>query len=105
MQDLFGTDAREFHDRVLKRLGQEQCGVFILLRDQLAGAPAPVRSESHHEGHNSAEKRLQAWREVGLGAQILKNLNISSIRLLATQERNYVGLSGFGIGIVKTEIL
>ena len=45
------------------------------------------------------------WREIGLGAQILKDLGISSIRLLASSKRTYVGLGGFGIEIVDTEAL
>ena len=47
---------------------------------------------------------MQQWREVGLGAQILKDLGISSIRLLASQRFTYVGLGGFGIEIVATEM-
>jgi 3,4-dihydroxy 2-butanone 4-phosphate synthase/GTP cyclohydrolase II len=38
-----------------------------------------------------------------LGAQILKDLGISSIRLLTSAEHRYVGLAGFGIEIVATE--
>jgi 3,4-dihydroxy 2-butanone 4-phosphate synthase/GTP cyclohydrolase II len=45
------------------------------------------------------------WREVGLGAQILRDLRISSIQLLATRARTYVGLAGFGIEITATEPL
>jgi 3,4-dihydroxy 2-butanone 4-phosphate synthase / GTP cyclohydrolase II len=41
---------------------------------------------------------------VGLGAQILKDLGVSSIRLLtSSRPMTYVGLSGFGIEIVGTE--
>ena len=47
----------------------------------------------------------RAWREIGLGAQILKDLGVTSIRLLATRDRRYVGLDGFGIVIDETEIL
>ncbi|HVI62091.1 MAG TPA: 3,4-dihydroxy-2-butanone-4-phosphate synthase, partial [Bradyrhizobium sp.] len=43
------------------------------------------------------------WREVGLGAQILKDLSITSIRLLTSAKLTYVGLAGFGIEIVSTE--
>ena len=44
------------------------------------------------------------WREVGLGAQILRDLGVKSIRLIASRERHYVGLDGFGIEIEATEI-
>jgi 3,4-dihydroxy 2-butanone 4-phosphate synthase/GTP cyclohydrolase II len=42
---------------------------------------------------------------VGLGAQILKDLGISSIHLLASAWLTYVGLASFGIEIVGTEML
>ena len=48
---------------------------------------------------------MSAWREVGIGAQILRDLGVASIRLLATHQRTYVGLSGFGIAIAATELL
>ena len=47
--------------------------------------------------------RTRQWREVGLGAQILRDLGISSIRLLASSRMTYVGLAGFGIEITETE--
>ena len=40
-----------------------------------------------------------------LGAQILKDLGITSIRLLTARKLTYVGLAGFGIEIVSTEPL
>jgi len=43
---------------------------------------------------------------VGLGAQILKDLGVTSIRLLTTSRpMTYVGLSGFGIEITGTELV
>jgi 3,4-dihydroxy 2-butanone 4-phosphate synthase/GTP cyclohydrolase II len=57
------------------------------------------------EGTTSEQERSKQWREVGLGAQILRDLEISSIRLLSTRARTYIGLAGFGIEIVATEAL
>jgi 3,4-dihydroxy 2-butanone 4-phosphate synthase/GTP cyclohydrolase II len=71
------------------------------LRDGTAGVPV---AEIPHAGDTDAA-RSQQWREIGLGAQILKDLGISSIRLLASSKRTYVGLGGFGIEIVSTETL
>ena len=36
---------------------------------------------------------------------LLKDLGVSSIRLMASRERHYVGLEGFGIRISETEIV
>ena len=43
------------------------------------------------------------WLDVGLGAQILKDLGVSSIRLRTStsKPRAFVGLSGFGIEIMR----
>ncbi|HQY74488.1 MAG TPA: 3,4-dihydroxy-2-butanone-4-phosphate synthase, partial [Aestuariivirga sp.] len=44
----------------------------------------------------------QTWLDIGLGAQILRDLDVRSIRLLSSSNRHYVGLSGFGIEIAET---
>jgi 3,4-dihydroxy 2-butanone 4-phosphate synthase/GTP cyclohydrolase II len=56
-------------------------------------------------GSMSEVARSRQWREVGLGAQILKDLGISSIRLLTSTKMTYVGLAGFGIEIAATELM
>ncbi len=99
--DVFGG-AKPIH-AALSRFKEEGCGVIVYLRDGTAGVPV---AEIPHEGATGTETaRSQQWREIGLGAQILKDLGISSIRLLASSKRTYVGLGGFGIEIVGTEAL
>ena len=65
----------------------------------------PIAALPDGEPRGSEAERTRQWREIGLGAQILRDLGVSSIRLLSSQERTYVGLSGFGIEIVRTEPL
>ncbi len=77
-------------------------GVIVYLRDGTAGVPVLVHQDSD-TGTEAA--RTKQWREIGLGAQILKDLGISSIRLLSSSKRTYVGLGGFGIEIAATETL
>jgi 3,4-dihydroxy 2-butanone 4-phosphate synthase/GTP cyclohydrolase II len=55
------------------------------------------------EPPGSEAKRIKEWREIGLGAQILRDLGISSIRLRTSTPMTYVGLSGFGIEITASE--
>jgi 3,4-dihydroxy 2-butanone 4-phosphate synthase/GTP cyclohydrolase II len=81
----------------LRRFQQEGKGVLIYLRDGSAGVPIkPVDEEG------SDALRSQQWREVGLGAQILRDLGVRSIVNLASSPRSFVGLSGFGIEIAET---
>ena len=58
-----------------------------------------------HEKDGPEAARTRQWREIGLGAQILKDLGISSIRLLTSTKMTYVGLAGFGIEITATELM
>ncbi len=85
--------------RTFARFKEEGRGVFIYLRDGTAGVPA----RTPHERETSDAARSQEWRDVGLGAQILRDLGISSIRLRTSTPRTYVGLSGFGIEISAYE--
>ncbi|MGH6671423.1 MAG: 3,4-dihydroxy-2-butanone-4-phosphate synthase [Xanthobacteraceae bacterium] len=98
--DVFGG-ATTIHN-TLARFKAEGRGVLVLLRDGTAGVPVvgiPKPDETP-----SGEARSRLWREIGLGAQILKDLGVNSIRLLsASRPMTYVGLSGFGIEIVGME--
>src|SRR5947199_6329883 len=86
----------------LQRFKREGSGVIIYLRDGAAGVPTTAIPQ---ESSAAEAARSRQWREVGLGAQILKDLGISSIRLLSSTQRTYVGLAGFGIEIVSTEAI
>src|SRR4029077_15832376 len=76
-------------------------GVLVYLRDGAAGVPvAPLPQE-----RSAAARRTREWREVGVGAQILRDLGVPSIRHLTSSVHDYKGLSGFGIEIVSNERL
>ncbi len=86
----------------LERIKAEGRGVLVYLRDGTAGVPT---TSVGPDSADSQSLRDANWREVGLGAQILRDLGISSIRLIASRTRTYVGLAGFGIEIADTEHL
>ena len=98
--DLFGG-AKAIHN-TLARFKQEGRGVLVVLRDGTAGVPVVAIPKSDETP--SGEARSRQWREIGLGAQILKDLGVNSIRLLSpSRPMTYVGLSGFGIEIAEME--
>ena len=105
--DVFGT--RTVLDDIMKTLGERKRGVIVYLREGSVGVGSHGgrnrQAGGEREDHEEARRRENEWREIGLGAQILKDLGISSINLIASRERHYVGLEGFGIRIAKTEIL
>ena len=74
---MFGG-AKTIH-QALGRFKAEGRGVLVLLRDGTAGVP--VCRHSQIDETASGEARSRQWREIGLGAQILKDLGVNSIRL------------------------
>ncbi len=67
-----------------------------------AGLSSPDRtrfSQSHAFGTPDGQKRLQ--HESGIGAQILSDLGLHTIRLLTNHPRKVVGLDAYGIEIVE----
>jgi len=86
---------------VLQRFKKAGRGVLIYLRDGAAGVPV----EPVGDAKSAEADRNRQWREVGVGAQILRDLGITSIRNLTSSVHDYKGLSGFGIEIVANERL
>jgi 3,4-dihydroxy 2-butanone 4-phosphate synthase / GTP cyclohydrolase II len=85
----------------LSHFKENGSGVMVYLRDGAAGVPSvPLDPGSSSESH-----RNRKWREVGLGAQILKDLEVRSIRHLTSGPKDFRGLNGFGIDILATEPL
>ena len=99
VNDIFGSG---LIDRVLRGFQEDGRGVLVYLRDGSAGVPANLAGA---ETDGSDDARNSQWREVGLGAQILSDLGVSSIRLRTGNPRKYVGLSGFGIEIAAVETI
>jgi len=97
LEDVFGT--RTTLTKVFEIFKREGSGILVYLQEGAAGVPA---GQFGAEKSASAAQRQQSWRDVGLGAQILRDLNVSTIRLVSSSNRHYVGLSGFGIEIAET---
>ena len=95
--DIFGAGPIP---KVLRRFKAEGRGALVYLRDGAAGVPANLGGA---RPIGSDDARETQWREVGLGAQILRDLGVNSIRLRTDNPRTYVGLSGFGIEIAAVE--
>ncbi len=105
LDDVFGPG--ENLRELMEQFAKAGRGVIVYLREGSVGVrryqePDPAQMPGYGEDHRSAKHRQDEWLEIGLGAQILRDLGIQSIMLHASRERHYVGLEGFGIEISKT---
>lgn len=91
----------------LAQIKKHGAGVVVYLREGAAGVqPAALGTRGAREPSTASEnKRERLWREVGIGAQILKDLDLQSITLLSPHRLDYVGLAGFDIRIAATQII
>lgn len=101
VRDMFSGLAQAKMNVVLDRFRDNGSGVLVYLRDGAAGVPpVPIEPSVSIEAD-----RNQQWREIEAGAQILRDLGITSIRHLTSSIHHFRGLSGFGIEIVRNERL
>lgn len=94
VDDVFGDGAPRAATEAFRAHGS---GVLVYLRHGATGVASG--STDPDEEHETAQSRAREWRDVGLGAQILRDLGIHSIRLVTASDRRYIGLDGFGITI------
>jgi len=95
--DVFGStecECRQMIQNSLDRITAEGAGVLVYLHQTGPG----IR---HHVGHSTPDGQKQLLHESGLGAQILSDLDLHTIRLLTNHPRKVVGLDAYGIEIVE----
>jgi 3,4-dihydroxy 2-butanone 4-phosphate synthase/GTP cyclohydrolase II len=103
IDDIFGPQSNHplgLLDVALQRIQDLGGGVLIYLRSGFVGVPLEKLVDQSKED----ERRAQ-WLEIGVGAQILRDLGLSRIRLIAGREVDYVGVEGFGLVLESTELL
>ena len=103
IEDVFGPQLDEHESRLvdltLHRMSELGGGVFIYLRGGFAGVPLDQLKDSRES------ERAHEWLEIGVGAQILRDLGVRKLRILTGREVDYVGLEGFGLQLEATELL
>ncbi len=108
--DVFGASWCGCHDAIdgaMRRIAEEGRGALIYLHQTSKGYSVEKLGEKltlqfHHEQRlpTLPESQRRTQREIGIGAQILSDLNLKRIRLLTNHPRKVAGLEGFGIEIV-----
>jgi len=111
MGDVFGATGCECHATLegsLRRIAQEGRGALIYLHQTSKGFSVERAGDrtalSFHRGQKLPallDNVRQTQREIGIGAQILSDLNLRRIRLLTNRPKRAAALEGFGIEIVE----
>jgi 3,4-dihydroxy 2-butanone 4-phosphate synthase/GTP cyclohydrolase II len=92
----------------MEKIADEGLGVLVYLRGHEGrgiGLGHKIRAYSlQEEGHDTVEANVQLGlpvdsREYGIGAQILNDLGITTMRLMTNNPAKYGGLEGFGLEI------
>jgi 3,4-dihydroxy 2-butanone 4-phosphate synthase/GTP cyclohydrolase II len=111
--DVFGSlkcDCGPQLEAAMKRIAEEELGVVVYLRGHEGrgiGIAHKIRAYSLQEkGHDTVDANLHLGlpadsREYGIGAQILVDLGITTMRVMTNNPAKYGGLDGYGLEIVE----
>src|SRR5215472_3841529 len=121
--DVFGGSLCDCHlvlERSLEMIAREGTGALIYLHQTSKGfsvsgekrlifhreplhreAQARERHRQDRSSPATAGHQSKTQREIGVGAQILSDLNLRSIRLLTNHPKRLAALEGFGVRILE----
>jgi 3,4-dihydroxy 2-butanone 4-phosphate synthase / GTP cyclohydrolase II len=110
--DVFGSrrcDCGPQLHQAMRQVAEDGRGVIVYMRQEGRGiglAPKIKAYKLQEQGYDTVEanKKLgyeMDLREYGLGAQILVDLGLKTIRLLTNNPKKIVGLEGYGLEVVE----
>ena len=104
---IFGKYSQSL-EQSLRRIAQEEQGVLVYLRHGEKNTKILRQIENLNRKQEGLDPLPEvdtpteiAQRDYGIGAQILRDLNVRKIRLLTNNPRRRVGMLGFGLELVE----
>jgi 3,4-dihydroxy 2-butanone 4-phosphate synthase/GTP cyclohydrolase II len=110
--DVFGSrrcDCGPQLHQAMRQVAEAGLGVIVYMRQEGRGiglAPKILAYKLQESGYDTVEANRKLGypmdlREYGLGAQILVDLGLKTIRLLTNNPKKIVGLEGYGLEVVE----
>ncbi len=89
----------------LRKISEAGKGILLYMRHGEKGDAIVQKLKSLDCDPDNDVKASQEQRDFGIGAQILRDLNVGKINLLSSHDKKRIGLVGYGLEIVDSTII